>query len=625
MRLFALLCVTALAAGWARPAAAQVAVLDARASDHVAADLGSMEAAVASRAAVALVLPGGDRVVARPSWTEQRGPGRFSWSGPIDGGGHAVVTVEAGFVVARVVTGTDVVVIETGPDGVHHARAPEPEAEWPTDAVRAPPQGASDVGMAPDALWPDVAEIALFYTASTAAALGASLPAFLQANLDAFNDVLRNSAVPMRVRYAYAGPVAYEESGDFFADFYAFADEGSSLHAQAASARAAYGADLAALITTNAPQYCGVAYLMDPVRPEFWPSAYSVTRRTCAVANLTLPHEVGHNMGLRHDAYVDPTPTPFPFSHGFVNTDSLDGPAGRTGFRTVMAYTNACTDLGGACPKVPFYSRADTLYAGQAVGDAATAANARALTSAVSTVTGFRTPALLAQVPLDPGGAPTWTRPVCADPADVTTCTAGSGTPEAYAASALTVAPAGRYTARRSGTTGGALFLYAGPFRPDAPLDGLVAVAEEDPGAPAARRLLLERALAAETAYTLVVSAPAGGPAGLADVFGPQGAAVFPVAADDAGAAPGVTLVVSGPNPFGRSTAALFVPARSGPVRAALVDALGRHVRTVFSGEAAGGLPLRLDVDGGGLAPGLYVLRVEGGGTVQTLRLFRAR
>ena len=32
--------------------------------------------------------------------------------------------------------------------------------------------------------------------------------------------------------------------------------------------------------------------------------AYSVVERSCATATLTFPHEVGHNMGANHDAFV---------------------------------------------------------------------------------------------------------------------------------------------------------------------------------------------------------------------------------------------------------------------------------------------------------------------------------
>ena len=459
--------------------------------------------------------------------------------------------------------------------------------------------------------------------------IGAGLAAFLQATLDTFNLSLRQSAVPVRVRYAYTGLVAYQEGGDFYTDFYAFAGTntgtGSALHAQAAAIRDATTADLAALITTNAPQYCGVAYLMSAIRVEFAPSAYGVTKRSCAVGNLTFPHESGHNLGLRHDPYVDTNPTPFPYSHGFVNDDSLDVTTGRRGFRTIMAYNNRCADRGGTCPKIPFYSRPDTLYQGQVLGDATLSDNARTLRASMPVAAQFRTPALLGALALAPATAPTWTRPVCTDPSDVATCGVSAGPAEAYALRAFSVAPSGRYTARRTDATGGALFLYAGGFDPASPLDGLVAAADESADAPDARRLLLERALSADSTYTLVVSAPTGTAAGVVDLFGPTGGVLL-MPVSTRGESPRVaSLTLVGPHPFTDATAVQVVLAESGTVRATLVDALGREVAVVGETASAAGVPLRLAVEGAGLAPGVYVLRVASGRTVSTLRLVRMR
>ena len=64
------------------------------------------------------------------------------------------------------------------------------------------------------------------------------------------------------------------------------------------------------------------------------------------------------------------------------------------------------------------------------------------------------------------------------------------------------------------------------------------------------------------------------------------------------------------PNPTaGRAELTLTLD-RAQPVRATLVDALGREVAVLHDGEASG--VLTLAVDGGALAPGVYVVRVAG-------------
>ncbi len=88
-----------------------------------------------------------------------------------------------------------------------------------------------------------------------------------------------------------------------------------------------------------------------------------------------------------------------------------------------------------------------------------------------------------------------------------------------------------------------------------------------------------------------------------------------------AGEASALVLGLSAPAPnpsSGRSTLTLTLPAAE-HVRAVVVDALGREVAVLLDAEAQG--TVRLDVDAGRLAPGVYTVRVSGASFAEARRL----
>lgn len=74
------------------------------------------------------------------------------------------------------------------------------------------------------------------------------------------------------------------------------------------------------------------------------------------------------------------------------------------------------------------------------------------------------------------------------------------------------------------------------------------------------------------------------------------------------------------PNPFNPTATVGFAVARSQRVEVALYDALGRKVRTLFSGTVAANTRFETRVDGGGLPSGLYLIRFSGDGFSTTRR-----
>lgn len=551
----------------------------------------------------------GRSVVLRSQRLTRRGPGRFTWSGPLDGGGRGLVTVEGDHVVARFVTPRGTLVVEPRGDG-HVAFVPAPDDGETLDDWRPAPSATGASRQASDVLFPDELHVAMFYTGAVADSLGAALPAFMQGMVDTFDDVLANSAVPLRARLVALHGVDYEESGTMSTDLYAFSDPFDGQMDDVAGVRDAFHADFAALITetgSNSATGCGIAFLMTWPDSSFSEAAYSVTKRSCG--GLVLAHEIGHNLGLHHDRYVTSGQGATPAAYGFTNIDSLT--ATRPGFRTVLAYNTRCLDAGGTCDRIPFYSDPDSLWMGQRMGAAGTEDNAEAAQLTAPIAAGFRAAAPRGAFSATTG-AP-MTRPDCPD--GLASCVP-SAAPVPAVLYRLTPAVTGRYHLAAGAGLDGVLALYAGDVDPASPVAGLVGYAVPDPSAPAQRRWLLTADLTAGQPYTLLVAGRTPADAGTTSVvrYGPGAIPATVIVADDASpsAAAGLSLSAPAPNPASAVRLTLTVETPQA-VRVAVVDALGREVAVLWDGETRGAR----DVVVSGLAPGTYAVVARGeGGTV---------
>ncbi len=121
-------------------------------------------------------------------------------------------------------------------------------------------------------------------------------------------------------------------------------------------------ADAVVLIVGDT-QWCGMAYIMSSVSSSFESLAFSLVSYTCATGYYSFAHELGHNMGARHDWYVDNSKTPYAHSHGFVNAPDR--------WRTIMAYNTECSDSGPNCSRLQYWSNPIVSYGGDPMGVAA--------------------------------------------------------------------------------------------------------------------------------------------------------------------------------------------------------------------------------------------------------------
>ena len=181
-----------------------------------------------------------------------------------------------------------------------------------------------------------------------------------------FNVALVNSGVSnVTINLVYSGEIVYTESGNLGTDLPRLRNPTDGFMDDVQNLRSLYGADLVGLITATPTSTCGLGYVN--TNPTNYDSdlAYTATVSSCVVSNYSLAHEMGHNMGLRHDWYVDSSTTPCEHQHGYVNRVAITN--GSTGanskkWRTIMAYNNECSDNGFTCTRRNFWSNPSVNY-----------------------------------------------------------------------------------------------------------------------------------------------------------------------------------------------------------------------------------------------------------------------
>ncbi|HKP35463.1 MAG TPA: zinc-dependent metalloprotease family protein [Pyrinomonadaceae bacterium] len=292
------------------------------------------------------------------------GPGEFGWRGKISGavtaGGDVVLTVKD-----RAVSG-----LIYAPDAVYEI-VPQKDFKHllvQVDQSRFPPCGTGNEDVIKSAknqeepIFDTVAsddgtqiDVLVVYTTPVRNALGGTTQTevFAQQAVNAANTAYQNSDITPRLRLAGTMEAAnYTENGLNDALNWARTD------ANVAAMRNTTNADLVAILVESDPANCGVGALMRTVRPSFAFSAFSATRRSCAVGNLTFAHELGHNQGCEHNPENggSPSTASYPFAFGHY----VDG-----AFRTVMSYTDPCPT---GCPRVAHFSNPNVFYGGVPTG-----------------------------------------------------------------------------------------------------------------------------------------------------------------------------------------------------------------------------------------------------------------
>jgi hypothetical protein len=191
--------------------------------------------------------------------------------------------------------------------------------------------------------------------------------AIAEANLSFVNSGIGN----IKLRLVHTQQVDYDETGgEHFDHLYRMVD-GEGAFAYVRALRDEKRADVVVLIVDDASG-CGLATRVAADAEE----AFAIAHHSCAALTYSVPHEIGHIIGARHDRSLDESASPFPYGHGYVNG---------TKWRDIMSYQASCK----GCPRLPFWSNPTMKIRGERAGTVG-ADNARVVLEQAERVASFR-------------------------------------------------------------------------------------------------------------------------------------------------------------------------------------------------------------------------------------------
>ena len=292
-------------------------------------------------------------------------PDGVTWVGHVDGVPASTITLaySGGLMAGSIVLPDTFYQIRPAAGGLHVVSEIDQAAflkEAEPIEVRISEADRAAAANAPMTDTADVIDVMVLYTALAAVHAGgpAAIANLINLGVSETNTSFANSGINQRIRLVHAAQVPYTESSSFSTNLNNLRNGAGALSGVAAL-RDAHRADLVAmLVHPAAPDACGIAFLMTSVTPAFASAAFSVTDTSCVSPNYTFAHELGHNMGARHDWYVDGATTPFTYSHGHVNA------ADSQRWRTIMSYPDMCTALGFSCTRLLYWANPERKYLG---------------------------------------------------------------------------------------------------------------------------------------------------------------------------------------------------------------------------------------------------------------------
>ena len=336
-------------------------------------------AVAADPALLRIELPGEEPRIAVRDGADVRGELDLAWWGRLQGveDSRVVLTLRGELVAGRFDDGRRVTLLEPTAEG-HRVLYLDPSSLPPEGEPLVPDidtAARTPTGQSVDPV--DGIDVMLLYSPQARSGAGGTTQILLtaQSAVDNANVAFMDSDMDARFVLVHAAETSRNEvAGDLFTDLiWLRFDPG------VATLRNAFKADMVGMLV-NGGSFCGRGYVMDNPGPGFEDWAFQVTKRSCAVGNLSYAHEHGHNMGFEHDPANGDSPSgasyPWSFGH-FVNGS----------YRTVMSYSSECTS---GCTRVAHFSNPDVNHNSAPTGIANQRDNARSGDLTAPIVTDFR-------------------------------------------------------------------------------------------------------------------------------------------------------------------------------------------------------------------------------------------
>lgn len=344
--------------------------------------------------------------------------GNVTWLGRLEGvaGGQVVLVVGGGVMTGKIMTPSADYAVHFAGKGLHIVYRIEPNgfpAEHPAgyseaallakEELKPDPQAGSWAGkqtLAKPANLPSAPaasvniDLLIVWTqkAEDAAGGAAAINALADEAVALANTAYANSGMDLQLTLVHAEKVNYTEV-NVYTDLDALADQDGVID-NVLSLRDQHSADMVSMIIDIPNTSCGLGRLLVPGLQYPDQSAFNVVQQACAADNLSLAHELGHNLGSLHDRSNTPAGSYgyYSYSYGYQDPVNL--------FSTIMAYSygsgsaGTCPNILGICPRKPYFSNPNVLYnghvTGKPVGDPNEAYNALSIANTGSLVAGWR-------------------------------------------------------------------------------------------------------------------------------------------------------------------------------------------------------------------------------------------
>jgi len=205
--------------------------------------------------------------------------------------------------------------------------------------------------------------VMIIYTPEVTAAtpnIRADVELIMQQMRTAYSATRLGGNFTVSVELAHTQEINYVENDDMEKDLDRLTDPRDPVFRPIHALRDTHKADIVhMLIKPKQRGACGIGWLNLSLRPQH---AFSVSDHQCALQVFSAVHEIGHNVGMNHDRFVERNgqPGPAEFNYGFVSM--------LRGNRSLMSYNNQCAEQKKNCLRLLQLSSPNVRVGGVAFG-----------------------------------------------------------------------------------------------------------------------------------------------------------------------------------------------------------------------------------------------------------------